>query len=174
MFFRQILFWRSFYKSLRNCPSRCQRVSKPSMKKPAQFQPAVSIYQFLCPGSVLYIHRPPPGTVAATHPPWQGTSQRRAKSSVWGICETRKWRGHEIAPSATSRQWEVHAMTDGIAWHSGSKVITPSVNWQPWHFTNESFGLPHAHSLSVCLSLWCLSLKSILCVCALFSTYLSI
>jgi len=31
MFFPEILCWRSFYKSLRNCPNRCQRVSKPSV-----------------------------------------------------------------------------------------------------------------------------------------------
>ena len=29
-----------------------------------------------------------------------------------------------------------------------------SVNPQPWRFTNNSLGLPHAHSLSVCLFLW--------------------
>jgi hypothetical protein len=27
-----------------------------------------------------------------------------------------------------------------------------SVNPQPWRFTNNSFGLPHAQSFSVCLS----------------------
>jgi len=53
MFFWEILCWRSFYKSLRNCPNRCQRVSNSSVKRPAQFQPAVSFCQFLCPGSVL-------------------------------------------------------------------------------------------------------------------------
>ena len=30
----------------------------------------------------------------------------------------------------------------------------PSVNLQPWRFTNNSLGLPPAHSLSVCLFLW--------------------
>ena len=45
-----------FYKSLRNCPNRCQRGSTPSVMKPAQFQPAVSICQFLCPGTTLYIN----------------------------------------------------------------------------------------------------------------------
>ena len=54
MFFWEVLCWRSFYKSLRKCLNRCQRVSKPSLKKPAQFQPAVSICQFLCPGTTLY------------------------------------------------------------------------------------------------------------------------
>jgi len=29
----------------------------------------------------------------------------------------------------------------------------PSVNPQPWHFTNNSLGLPHAHTFSVCLFL---------------------
>ena len=30
----------------------------------------------------------------------------------------------------------------------------PSVNPQPWRFTSNSLGLPHVHSLSVCLFLW--------------------
>jgi len=49
------LCWRSFYKSLRNCPNRCQRVSKTKGKKPAKFQAAVSICRFLCPRMLLYI-----------------------------------------------------------------------------------------------------------------------
>jgi len=43
-----------------------------------------------------------------------------------------------------------------------------SVNFQPWHFTNNSLGLPHAHSLSVCLCLW----VCVVCVCC-FLLYLS-
>ena len=39
----------------------------------------------------------------------------------------------------------------------------PSVNPQPWQFTNNSLGLPHAHSLSVCLFLW----VCVVCVCFL-------
>jgi len=47
---------KSFHKSLRNCPNRCQQVSKAQCKKPAKFQTAVSICQFLCPGMLVYIH----------------------------------------------------------------------------------------------------------------------
>jgi len=43
----------------------------------------------------------------------------------------------------------------------------PSVNPQPWHFTNNSLGFPHAPSLSVCLFLW----VCVVCVCCLL--YLS-
>jgi len=43
-----------FYKSLRNCPNCCQRVQA-SVKKLAQFQPAVYICQFLCPETTLYL-----------------------------------------------------------------------------------------------------------------------
>ena len=42
-----------------------------------------------------------------------------------------------------------------------------SVNPQPWRFTNNSLGLPHAHSLSICLLLW----VCVVCVC--FILYLS-
>jgi len=42
-------------KSLRNYPNRCQRVSKANCKKPAKFQTAVSIYQFLCARMLQYI-----------------------------------------------------------------------------------------------------------------------
>ena len=45
----------SLNKSLRNCPNRCRQVSKAQCKpeKPAKFQTAVSICQFLCPGMLL-------------------------------------------------------------------------------------------------------------------------
>jgi len=43
----------------------------------------------------------------------------------------------------------------------------PSVNPQPWCFTNESLSLPYAHSLSFCLFLW------ICVICACFLLYLS-
>jgi len=45
-----------------------------------------------------------------------------------------------------------------------------SVNHQPWRFTNNSLGLPHTHSLSVCL----FSLVCVVCVCFLLclSVYL--
>ena len=43
-----------------------------------------------------------------------------------------------------------------------------SVNPQPWRFTNNSFGLPHAQSFSVCLSSW----VYIVCIC--FLLYLSV
>jgi len=33
-------------------------------------------------------------------------------------------------------------------------VAFRSVNPQPWRFTKNSLGLPHAHSLSICLFLW--------------------
>jgi len=42
-----------------------------------------------------------------------------------------------------------------------------NVNPQPWFFTNNSLGLPHAPSLSVCLFLW----VCVVCVC--FLLYLS-
>jgi len=45
---------KSVNESLRNCPNRCQRVSKEQCKKMAKFQTAVSICQFLCPGMLLY------------------------------------------------------------------------------------------------------------------------
>ena len=35
--------WKSFYKSLKNCPNRCQRVSKPSVQETGPF-PACSSY----------------------------------------------------------------------------------------------------------------------------------
>jgi len=38
-----------------------------------------------------------------------------------------------------------------------------SMNPQPWRFTNNSLGLPHAPSLSVCLFLW----VCVVCVCFL-------
>jgi len=50
----------------------------------------------------------------------------------------------------------------------GSRIVgVPSVNPQPGCFTNNSLGLPHAHSLSVCLFLW----VCVVCVC--FLLYLS-
>ena len=54
-------------------------------------------------------------------------------------------------------------------------VALRSVNSQPWHFTNNSLGLPHAHSLSVCLFA-CLPVclfESVSCVYAFFSPCLS-
>jgi len=42
-----------FYISFRNYRNRWQRVFKPSVKKPAQFQSAVSICQFVYPGTTL-------------------------------------------------------------------------------------------------------------------------
>ena len=53
-FYGEILCERSFYKLLRNCPTRCQQVSKKKGKNPAKFQAAVSICQFLCPWMLLY------------------------------------------------------------------------------------------------------------------------
>jgi len=51
---------------------------------------------------------------------------------------------------------------------TGSRLVgLPSVNPQPWRFTNDSLGLPHAPSLSVCLFLW----VCVMCVC--FLLYLS-
>jgi len=47
-------------------------------------------------------------------------------------------------------------------------VALRSVNSQPWRFTNNSLGLPYAHSLSVCLYLW------VCVVCACFLLYLSV
>jgi len=52
-------FHKENHKSLRNCPNRCQRVSKPTVKKPNEFQTAVSIGQFLCPGTTLYVASSP-------------------------------------------------------------------------------------------------------------------
>ena len=46
--------------------------------------------------------------------------------------------------------------------------VLGSLNPQPWRFTNNSFGLPHAHFLFVCLSLW----VCVVCVC--FLLYLSV
>jgi len=46
-------------------------------------------------------------------------------------------------------------------------VAFRSVNPQPWHFTNNSLSLPHAHFLSVCLFL------SVCVVCVCFLLYLS-
>ena len=51
---------------------------------------------------------------------------------------------------------------------TGSHLVEVlSVNPKPWRFTNNNLGLPHAHSLSVCLYLW----VCVLCVC--FLLYLS-
>jgi len=51
----------------------------------------------------------------------------------------------------------------------GSCIVgVPSVNLWPWRFTNNSLGLPHAHSLSVCLHLW------VCVVCIWFLLYLSV
>jgi len=47
--------------------------------------------------------------------------------------------------------------------HGSRLVGVPSVNPQPWPFTNHSVSLPHAPSLSVCLFLW----VCIVCVCFL-------
>jgi len=47
-------------------------------------------------------------------------------------------------------------------------VEVPSVNNQPWCFTNNSLGLPHAYSLSVCLFL------RVCVVCVYFLPYLSV
>jgi len=47
------------------------------------------------------------------------------------------------------------------------KFPSPSANSQPWRFTNNSLGLPLAHSLSVRLFLW----VCVVCVC--FLLYLS-
>jgi len=49
------------------------------------------------------------------------------------------------------------------AWY----LIPRSVKPQPWHFTSNRQGLPHAHSLSVCLFLW------VCVVCVWFCLYLS-
>jgi len=49
----------------------------------------------------------------------------------------------------------------------GSRLLgVPSVNPQPWRFTNNSLGLPHAHSFFVCLSIW------VCVVCVWFLLYL--
>jgi len=50
-------------------------------------------------------------------------------------------------------------------------VAFGSVNPQPWRFTNNSLGLPHAHSICVCLSSWvcfvfvCFLLYLSVCLC---------
>jgi len=51
--------------------------------------------------------------------------------------------------------------------HGSRLVGVPSVNPQPWRFTNNSLGFPHEHSLSVCLFLW------VCVVCVFFLLYLS-
>jgi len=68
IFWRDTDFWirktpkPSFYKSSRSCPNRWQRGFKAQCKKPAKFQAAVSICQFLWAGSLLYI-----GNVSSIH-----------------------------------------------------------------------------------------------------------
>jgi len=59
-FIRYYVFLRDFgleefLKSLRNCPNRCHGFQNPECKKPAQFQPADSMCQFLCAGMTLQI-----------------------------------------------------------------------------------------------------------------------
>ena len=44
------------------------------------------------------------------------------QSSVRGICETRMWRVHEIAPSATSTQLVVHALPAGAPARRGGNL----------------------------------------------------
>ena len=53
--FAEKIIKKTLTKLFRNCPNRCQRVSKANCKKPAKFQTAVSICQFLCAGMPLYI-----------------------------------------------------------------------------------------------------------------------
>jgi len=47
-------------------------------------------------------------------------------------------------------------------------ICLRNLNPQPWRFSNNSIGLPPAHSLYICLFY-----ESVSCVCALFSTCLS-
>jgi len=70
-----------------------------------------------------------PGIYAVPHsvPPQPPIQHAKAnlnieqQSSVQGICETRMWRVHEIAPSATSTQLVVHALpTDAPARRGGN------------------------------------------------------
>jgi len=51
----------------------------------------------------------------------------------------------------------------GPACQLDCELVLPSVNPQPWRSTNNSLGLPHAHSLSVCLFPW----VYVVCVCFL-------
>jgi len=44
------------------------------------------------------------------------------QNSVWGICETRMWRVHEIAPSTTSTQLVVHALPAGAPARRGGNL----------------------------------------------------
>ena len=47
-----------------------------------------------------------------------------------------------------------HQRSSSQSHHQGSRLVgVLSVNSQPWRFTNNILGLPHAHSLSVCLFL---------------------
>ena len=65
-----------------------------------------------------------------------------------------------------------HTPTYLLPWNSSQRSVRTrlivawalqSVNPQPWRFTNNSLGLPHAPSLSVCLFLW----VCVVCVCFL-------
>jgi len=73
-FYGEILCERSFYKLLRNCPTRCQQVSKKKGKNPAKFQAAVSICQFFyvpeCYCIQLHISRKPRTYVLPTRRVW--------------------------------------------------------------------------------------------------------
>jgi len=48
-----------------------------------------------------------------------------------------------------------------------AELVIRGANPQPWHFTHDSLGLPHADSLSVCLFLW------VCVVCVWFLVFLS-
>jgi len=71
---------------------------------------------------------------------------------------------HLLAPIEVARKNEIQswvcnifALRDGDYIDSRHNMLDVwfelwSVNPQPWHFTNNSFGLPHAHSFSPCAS----------------------
>ena len=62
--------------------------------------------------------------------------------------------------------------------HPWESLHYPSVNPQPWRFTNNSLSLPHKHSFSVCPFLWIyvMCVYFLLCLsfylCCLFSSFL--
>jgi len=61
--------------------------------------------------------------------------------------------------------FQSRAVTPELLWRISASELDP----QPWRFKNHSLGLPHAPSLSGCLFL-----EHVSCVCAFFSTCMSI
>jgi len=104
------------------------------------------------------LHAPPrPHTYSSTH-----TTPLHATTSAT----------HSHPPHDMSANW-IKLCFQNIPLREASArlnrcVALRSVNFQPWCFTNNSLGLPHAHSLSVCLFLW----FCVVCVC--FLLYLSL